>query len=338
MRDYWRQCGYRLLDTTGDGHLLVTDEFLRSLLDRPELAPVAESCENEIALHQRLQDAPRAEVLASQLAAVRDEDARANYGIWLRFRERLLAHPTLEASYVALFRGAGVDVPPVFVHQLTQILLRHTLGDAASPMQARAAEMLFRTQRVSVQADGQVMAADDETVERHAISASFGTLGELLKQGGAALRTAELDVLHDDNAQVYWERDEAHDLVVSLNHGQPALLALCEVLRGWVRHFLRTEVGISVESEIDDDHWVWHVGLDAQASAVLNDLYRGEDVSDERMAGMLCLFKLEFAEPSVMRAEIAGRPVYLAMAMDGDKRLKLKPQNLLLNLPLAQLS
>jgi hypothetical protein len=38
-----------------------------------------------------------------------------------------------------------------------------------------------------------------------------------------------------------------------------------------------------------------------------------------------------------MRPAIAGRPVWLAMAMDADGRLKLKPQNLLLNLPLARL-
>ena len=35
MRDYWRHCGYALLDKTPDGHLLVTDDFLRSLLERP---------------------------------------------------------------------------------------------------------------------------------------------------------------------------------------------------------------------------------------------------------------------------------------------------------------
>ena len=293
---------------------------------------------SEVALHQRLVEQPRAEVDAQQLAAIADEDARANYAIWLRFRQRLLAHPTLEASYVALFRGEGVDVPPLFVHQLTQILLRHILGDEATPMQARAAEMLFRTQRISIQDDGQVMAADDETVERHAIAANFGTLGELLKQGGAALRTAELDVLHEDNAAVYWERDESHDLVVSLNHGQPALAALCRVLEAWVAHFLGSAPRIEVENTINDDDWVWHVGLDAQASAVLNDLYQGLDVSEERMAGMLCLFSLRFDEPAVLQPGVAGQPVYLAMAMDEHKRLKLKPQNLLLNLPLARLS
>ena len=337
MRDYWRQCGYRLLDTTPGGRLVVTDDFLRALLERPELAPVTQSCVGELALRQSLLERPRGEVQARQLTAVSDEDARANYAIWLRFRERLLAHPTLEASYVALFRGEGVDVPPLFVHQLTQILLRHILGAEALPMQARAAEMLFRPQRIALQEDGQVMAADEETVERHA-TATFGTLGELLKQGGATLRSAELDVLHQDNAQVYWERDESHDLVVSLNHGQPALEALCRVLENWIGHFLGAAVRIEPAREIDDANWVWHVGLDAQASAVLNDLYRGLEVSEARMASMLCLFRLEFDEPAMMKSEIAGKPVYLAMAMDEQKRLKLKPQNLLLNLPLARLS
>lgn len=338
MRDYWRQCGFGLLERTPEGHLVVTDDFLRSLLERPELAPVADSCANELALHQRLLEQPRAAVGEQQLAGIADDDARANYSIWLRFRERLLAHPTLEASYVALFRGEGVDVPPLFVHQLTQILLRHVLGGEAGPMQARAAEMLFRAQRISIQDDGQVMAADDETVERHAMSASFGAIGELLEQGGAPLRTAELDVLHDDNAQVYWERDESHDLVVSLNHGQPALEALCRVLEAWVGHFVGATPRIQVERTIEDDDWVWHAGLDAQASAVLNDLYQGQEVGDERMAGMLCLFSLRFDEPAVMQPEMAGKPVYLAMAMDEHKRLKLKPQNLLLNLPLARSS
>jgi hypothetical protein len=239
---------------------------------------------------------------------------------------------------MALFRGEGVDVPPLLVHQLTQILLRHVMGAEATALQVRAAEMLFRTQKVSVLEDGQVMAADDETVERHAVAAGFGSIGELLKQGGAPLRTAELDVLGETNGDVYWERDEAHDLVISLNHGQPALAALCTVLERWVRHFLGTGATIAIEREIDDEQWVWHVGLDAQASGVLNDLYQGKDVAPERMERMLCLFRLQFDEASVMRPEIAGRPVYLAMAMDADQRLKLKPQNLLLNLPLARLS
>ncbi len=81
---------------------------------------------------------------------------------------------------------------------------------------------------------------------------------------------------------------------------------------------------------------MWHVGLDAEASALLNDLYNRAEVDDDRMRRLLCLFELRFANPGDMRAQIAGRPVYLAMAMDAGARLKLKPQNLLLNLPLAR--
>lgn len=336
MTDFWRASGYKLLDTTPAGHLVVTDAFLRHLLDRPEMAPVVDSCAGELAVREHLLRDPRAEVAAAQLAGITNEDARANYAIWLRFRARLLAQPTLEASYAALFRGEGVDVPPLLVRLLTQVVLRHILGDGAAPMQARAAEMLFRPQRIAIQEDGQVMAADDETVERHAMAANFGAIGELLKQGGAPLRAAELDVLHEDRAADYWTRDEAHDFVVSLNHGQPALAALCFVLERWVGHFLGCAVRIRPEHGIDDENWVWHVGLDAQASALLNDLYQGRDVGEERMRRLLCLFRLDFEEPSDMRPELAGRPVYLAMAQDERQCLVLKPQNLLLNLPLAR--
>ncbi|MEJ7931580.1 DUF6352 family protein [Ramlibacter sp. AN1015] len=335
MRDYWPSCGWRLLDRNDQGHLLVTDDFLRHLLGRPELAPVAESCAAELALHASLCEQPRRAVTEPELAKLADADARENYAVWLRFRERLLQRPTLEASYLQIFRGA-VDVPPLLVHQLTQVLLREALGDAAPALQVRAAEMLFRTQKIAVQEDGQVMAADDEAVERLAVATSFGTLGELLRQGGASLRSTEMDVLHADNAEAYWPRSEAHDMVLALHHGQPGLEALCRVLERWIAHMVGVGVRIQVEREIDEAAWVWHVGLDAQASAVLNAAYQGQEVEPGGMERMLCLFSLRFDEPSVMRAEIAGQPVYLAMGMDEGKRLRLKPQNLLLNLPLAQ--
>ncbi|MEY4713214.1 MAG: hypothetical protein RIS88_2664 [Pseudomonadota bacterium] len=335
MRDYWPSCGWRLLDRTPQGHLVVTDDFLRHLLARPELAPVPESCAAECALHAQLLAAPRTEVGDAQIAALQDEDARANYTVWLRFRQRLLAQPTLEASYLAIFRGQ-VDVPPVLVHHLTQVLLRQSLGDTATAFEVRAAEMLFRPQRVAVQDDGQVMAGDEDAINRLAVAGSFGAIGELLRQGGVPQREAELDVLHDDSADTFWPRTEAHDMVLPLHHGQPGLEALCRVLERWVAHLLGVGVKVQVEREIDDEQWLWHVGLDAQASAVLNALYQGEDVEPERMARMLCLFSLRFEEPAAMRPEVAGRPVYLAMAMDEGKALRLKPQNLLLNLPLAR--
>lgn len=334
MPDFWSGCGWQLLQRSDDGQLVVTDDFLRHLLTRPELAPVPESCASERALHEALLEQPRQAIDAARLAQLADEDARSNYEIWLRFRSRLLARPTLEGSYLQLFRS-DVDVPPVLVHHLTQVVLRQVLGEGATPMQARAAEMLFRTQRIAIQDDGRVMAADEQTVERQA-QASFGNIADLLRQAGATPRTAELDVLGADNADAYWDRSEAHDFVVSLNHGEPALAALCQVIERWVRHFLAVDVRVQPEREIDEERWLWHVGLDAQASAVLNALYQGEDIDPAQGKRMLCLFRLEFDEPSLMLPQVAGHPVYLAMAMDEANRLRLKPQNLLLNLPLAR--
>jgi hypothetical protein len=336
MPDFWPSCGYRLLKVMPSGRLALTPEFLRSYLLRPELAPVPESNAAELELHEKMMNDPRRAVSSVEIAALGDEDARENYRVWLRFRDRLLAVDDLESGYASLFAGEGVDVPPLFVHQLTQIVLRHILGEGSSALDARAAELLFRAQKVTVQEDGAVMAADLQTVEAFATAGAFGSLGELLAQNRIPTRTIELDVLSEDNAGAYWERSERHDFAISLNRGGRFLEALCRVLERWVAHFLSVEVTIRPQREIADARWVWHVGLDAEASALLNDLYNRVDVSDERMERLLCLFDLSFANPAAMRASIAGRPVYLAMAMDSERRLKLKPQNLVLNLPLSR--
>jgi len=157
MPDFWPSCGYRLLAVGADGRLTLRDDFLRAHLLRPELAPIAESDAAELALHESLLRDPRRSVRDADLAALGDADARENYAVWLRFRARLLAAPSIEAAYVGLFQGAGVDVAPLFVHQLTQVMLRHILGADAEPLEARAAEMLFRAQKITLVEDGFVL-------------------------------------------------------------------------------------------------------------------------------------------------------------------------------------
>lgn len=337
MTDWWPSCGYRRLLVGSDGRLTVTDDFLRGYLAKPELAPVDASCDAETAVHDALVASPRAAIAPSAIAAIRDEDARENYRIWLAFRQRLTDAPSLEAAYGRLFQGDGVDVPPLFVHELTRILVRHILGDRPDPIEARVAEMFFRSQRVAAMEDGSLMAADEETIERHATTGGFGHVGEWLARNHVPLRTIDVDVLSRDNADAYWERDERHDFAVSLNRGQPALDALSRVIERWVRHFLGVDVRVAAQRSIDDDRWVWHVGLDAEASGILNDLYNRAEVETDRLERLVALFRLDFADPSDMRPAVAGRPVWLAMAIDAGRRLKLKPQNLLLNLPLARL-
>ena len=87
--------------------------------------------------------------------------------------------------------------------------------------------------------------------------------------------------------------------------------------------------------KIDDPAWRWHVGLDVESTGLLNALYEGQPVAPERLQQLISLFRLDFANPQEMRVDVAGKPVYLGLAMDGEQVLRLKPQNLLLNLPLA---
>ncbi len=345
MTDFWRNSGFHLLDARPGPppRLAVTDAFLRAYLMRPEIRPVEESCAAERALHARLLESPRMAVPAADIARLADADMRDNYTILVAFLARLVAAGTLEDAYLGHFvappKKGEPPVPPLFLDQLAHAILRHALADAEDPMRLRAAELLFRSQRVTI-SDGATMAADEETVEMHAArqaagDVGLGAIGELLKEAKLPVRSIELDVMTEANAALYRGRDEAHDFVLDLTFGRAGLDALARVLETWIAHFLGIGVSIQPMVRIDDERWVWHVGLDAEASAIMNDLYRGQTVDESRLANIVALFRLEFADSRMMRADIAGRPVYLGLGMDANKRVRLKPQNLLVNLPLA---
>ncbi len=328
--DFWLTSGFHLLARDSSGRLAVTDDFLRAYLDRPEMRPVPESGAGERHLHGVLIAAPRMPVPAEEIAAIEDADARENYRVLLRFRDGLLAHPTIESFYLSLFRAAAVMLPSLFVDHLVHVSLRNVLDGCADPVRLRAAELLFRRQKVEIDG-GAIMLADEEIVE---MRAAAGAPGRPLT-GTAAPARVELDVLGETNAADYWSRSDRFDMVVDMSFARPGLDALCRVLEAWVAHFLGVAVTIVPVQSISDERWAWHVGLDGEATAILNDLYDGRDVEEGRLRRILSLFRLDFREPAVTLPRVAGRPVYLAMAMDENNQLRLKPQNLLVNLPLA---
>jgi len=333
--DFWRNSGFHLLERDANGQLAVTDDFLRAYLSRPEVSPVEESCDAERELHADLMAQPRMAVPAERIAGLADPDARDNYAVLLEFLGRLIGAGTVEACYAGIFREDRVTVAPLFLDQMVHVIVRSILDGATDPMLVRAGETLFRPQTVTIH-EGAILMADTETVEMYATTGGFGELGRLIVEGGAQLRRIDLDVLTGENADLYWERDERHDTVLDVTFTRPGLDALCRVLERWVRHFLGVGVSIQPVQKIRDERWRWHVGLDAEASVLLDDLYAGTEVGDERLEQILSLFRLEFERASDMRPEIAGMPVYLALAMTPAKTLRLKPQNLLINLPLAR--
>ncbi len=334
MNDFWRSSGFHLVERNEDGKLAVSDDFLRAYVQRPEMRPVEESCAAERALHQALLDDARLAVAPERLAELADADARENYEVVLRFRDLLVEAGTLEDCYLSLFIGDRVSVPPLFVDQLAHVIMRNILDESEDPFRLRAGELLFRSQHVMLR-DGSVLLADAETFDMYATTGGLGSLGRLIAEAQTPLKEVELDVVTEENAATYWERDERYDMVLNTTFGQPGLDALCRVLEAWIGHFLDIGVNIQPVQTIRDERWVWHVGLEVEGSAILNDLYDDEEVDEERLRRILALFRLEFDDTSVMIPSIAGRPLYLAMAMTEDNILRLKPQNLLVNLPLA---
>ncbi|MHA1535938.1 MAG: DUF6352 family protein [Alphaproteobacteria bacterium] len=336
MTDFWTSSGYHLLARDSSGHLGLSKDYLRAFLMRAELHPIEDSCAVERALHADLMAAPGRAIEPSRIAAIADADGSENYRFLLAFRDALAAAGSLEAGYLDIVRGEGaIALPPIFLDRLAHVILRNILGGNEDPVRARAAELLFREQRVTLR-DGAVMVADAETLHAHASGSNLGSLGQLAAQAGTPLASVELDVMTPGNSGQYWARSDRFDMVLDLRFTAPGLDALARCLEAWIVHFLDIETRIQPAPSITDERWSWHIGLDAEASRLLDDLYQGESVDEQRMGRLLSLFVLEFDDPAQMDPAIAGRPVYLGMAMSPDGALRLKPQNLLVNLPLAR--
>jgi hypothetical protein len=295
---------------------------------------VEESGEGERRLHAFLMETPKGSVAEEALAAVEDADARDNYRVILNFRKRLLEAGTLEGCYMGLFK-APIDLPPMFIDQMAHVILRSLLDGCDDPLQLRAAEVLFREQKATLQ-EGHVLLADLETVEMHASGNRYGSIGRLIVEAQGELASTDLDVLDRANAALYWERESRHDTVISLTYGRPALDAFCRVIEAWVCHFFRTKVQVKPVRKIDEPRWAWHIGLDAESTAMLNELWAGSEVEQGRMRRLLSLFQMRFEDPAAMRPDIAGRTVYLALSCDEGEVVRMKPQNLLTNLPIHE--
>lgn len=337
--DFWRSSGWHLLERREDGRHRASDDYLRAYLLRLELAPVEGSCPVERALHAALLDDPRRPITPVTLLGLKDPDARDNYEVFARFRDHLLRHDTLEDAYLALVLRGHRGIPALFVAHLAHAILRGILDGCRDGIALRAAECLFRVQSVMMR-DGAVLLADHDTVELRARTGGSGSADRLSsgREEGSGLRRVELDVLRADDAAGYFARSDRFDTVLDVSFTRPGLDALCRMLEAWVRHFLDLSVSIQPLPSVRDERWRWHLGLDAEASAILDALYAGEDLPEKDRARVLSLFRLEIGDQDAVRADMRGRSVYMAMARDATHRLRLKPQNLLVNLPLVEAS
>jgi hypothetical protein len=327
MKDFWLSCGHHLLDRDEGGRLVVTAEFLKAYLARPELSPPPDACVVERTIHAALLTDPLRPVQAAEIAAIADTDARENWALMLGLRNRLLAHKTVESAYLHLMRDGAGDTPLLFLNQLVHVILRNVLDGCDDAFVLRAAEMLFRAQRLTTH-EGSLIAADEETVA----GANAQSVSPLVSMLGLPA-SAAIDVLNDDNAAAYWERSDRFDMALDLTAGRRGLAALAEVMTRWLRHLLMLDVAVEPLVEARDVTFNWYVGLDAQATRIGDALWNGEEIDEGARSRIVGLFRLGFRDPADALEEARGEPIYLLMAMTPDGLLRMKPQNLVTGLP-----
>jgi hypothetical protein len=328
MKEFWLSSGHLLTDRDAGGGLLVTDELLKGYLARPELIPPPEACPAERALHALLFADPRRRVAREEIAALFDADARENWELVIAFRDHLMQQSTLEAAYLELVRRGVGKTPPLFLNQLVHLILRNVLDGCDDPFVLRAAEWLFRPQRLTVH-EGSLIAADDETI------AGTGNtpLSPLVSMLGPPME-AEIDVMVEDNADTYWERSDAFDMAFELTAGRRGLATLGEVMTLWIKHMLAIDVEIKPVTEMRDVTLNWYLGLGAVGTKIGDTLWNGSSLDPKGEASVVGLYQLKFKDPAAVAERIGSEPVYLILAMTPDKMLHMKPQNLLTGLPI----
>jgi hypothetical protein len=327
MKDFWLSCGHHLLDRDEGGGLVVTDEFLKAYLARPELAPPAEACDVERSLHAALLADPRRPIQAHEIATMADADARENWQLMANLRDLLIAHRTIEAAYLDLIRRGVGAIPPLFLNQLVHVILRNLLDGCEDPFVLRASELFFRPQRLGVHF-GALIAADEETVA----GVNPRPLSPLVTMFGLEV-PAEIDVLTPENAETYWRRGDRFDMGLDLTAGRRGLAALGEVIERWLAHLLSVKADVEPLGQADNVDFAWYVGLDAEGTAIGDTLWRGEELEEAARERIVALYRLTL--PDVRQREASAQPIYLIMAMTSDRMLRMKPQNLLTGLPIA---
>jgi hypothetical protein len=327
MKDFWLSSGHHLVDRDRQGRSVVTDQFLKAYLARPELCPPPDACAAERELHSGLLAAPRRRVEAGDVAAIADADARENWHVLVGFRDHLLRHDTLEAAYLALVRDGVGNTPPVFLDQLVQVILRNALDGCGDPFVLRAAEIFFRPQRLASH-QGALIAADEERIASTGGGAFLPPLASML----GLPANAEVDVLTEDNAPGYWDRSDRFDLALDLTAGRRGVAALGEAIELWLQHMLSVVARVEPLREMRDVPLTWYVGLDAEGTRIGDALWTGNSLDEATRRRVAALFRLTIGDRGTAAPE-AAEPIYLIMAMTTDNRLRLKPQNLLVGLP-----
>ena len=190
------------------------------------------------------------------------------------------------------------------------MILRNALDGCDDPFVLRAAELFFRTQRMTLH-EGSLIAADEETIAgtaRTPVSPLVSMLGIPAE--------AEIDVMIDDNAEHYFEHSDLFHMALDLTGG-PA--RACGAGRGDAaldrasarRRGRRSSRSPNCATRSSP-------GMSGSMPKAAGSAMRcGTARSSTRRppARVVGLFRLTFRDPDVVIDKVRGEPVYLILAM-----------------------
>ena len=325
MPEFWVASGHHLTQLDPAGRMLVTDELITAWLARPEILPPPEACAAERALHARVLARPRAAVSVLELTGLQDPDAQENWRYFLRMRDALIAAGTIEQGYARIVAEA-ITLPQVLMGQLVQLILRNALDGCDDPQVLRAAECFFRPQRSHIREE-KLLLADEELVQLHESEMHASPLTAMFSGG-----VDSLDVLGGGNEWTYWSRSDAHTTVLNFGGDPEARRGMARAIAAFLGHMLGVGARVTPTSRADEVDLRWFVGLDPAGTAIGNALWEGKPMP----ATLVGLFELRLDDADRLHPQMRGHPIWLILGLGADGALRMKPQNLLTGLPLAE--
>ena len=225
------------------------------------------------------------------------------------------------------------NTPPLFINQLVHVILRNLLDGCEDPFVLRAAELFFRPQRLTLHA-GSLIAADEETVEGASAQPVSPLVVDARPAGARRNRRAQRrqcgKAIGSAATSSTWRSISPPD--------GAGLAALGEVIERWIAHLCAVEVAVEplTEAARRRSRLVYRSRCARRLRSATRCGTATSSMSDarERIVG---LYRLTLGDAAIVLDKARGEPIYLILAMTPDRMLRMKPQNLVTGLPIAQL-
>jgi len=104
----------------------------------------------------------------------------------------------------------------------------------------------------------------------------------------------------------------------------------------WLAHLLALRAEVEPLVEAIDVDLTWYIGLDAQATAIGDALWHGQELTESAREQIVGLYRLTLCDAARVMEKAVGNAIYLILAMTEDRMLRMKPQNLITGLPVDQ--